>query len=111
MPLTPFIFNSNVTTMKPEAAAVLLEALGSSARLRIVQLLVNNKETGISVGKLESTLTIPGPSLNYHLNRLEFVNLIYRMREGRRKFCRVNNAQLNSLMEFLKKDCCKFYDR
>ena len=61
--------------MKIEDAASRLEALGNPTRLRIYRTLVKAGDPGLSVGKLQSRLSVPASTLSHHLKTLIIVGL------------------------------------
>lgn len=92
--------------MKTETAAKQLAELGHTTRLTIFRHLVKFGPSGIAVGEIQSSLKIPGSTLSHHISRLVSVGLIQQRREGRTLFCIPQYDKLDSLVEFLKEECC-----
>ena len=92
--------------MKIDEAAARLEALGNPTRLKIYRMLVRAGDPGISVGKLQSRLSIPASTLSYHLKSLMIVGLIGQDRDSTTLLCRANYPVMRGLVEFLVAECC-----
>ena len=92
--------------MRIAEAASRLEALGNPTRLRIYRALVRAGEPGLSVGKLQSRLSVPASTLSHHLKTLIIVGLITQEREATTLICRANYPVMRGLVEFLVAECC-----
>jgi ArsR family transcriptional regulator, arsenate/arsenite/antimonite-responsive transcriptional repressor len=92
--------------MKVNEAASRLEALGNPTRLRIYRTLVRAGESGLSVGKLQSRLSVPASTLSHHLKTLIIVGLITQERDATTLICRANYPVMRGLVEFLVAECC-----
>jgi len=92
--------------MKIDEAAARLEALGNPTRLKIYRMLVRAGDPGLSVGKLQSRLSIPGSTLSHHLKTLIIVGLVSQERDATTLICRANYAMMRGLVEFLVAECC-----
>ena len=92
--------------MKIDEAAARLEALGNPTRLKIYRMLVRAGDPGISVGKLQSRLSIPASTLSYHLKSLMIVGLISQDRDATTLLCRANYPVMRGLVGFLVAECC-----
>ena len=92
--------------MKIDDAAARLEALGNPTRLRIYRTLVRAGDPGLSVGKLQSRLAIPGSTLSHHLKSLIIVGLITQERDATTLICRANYQVMRGLVDFLVAECC-----
>jgi len=92
--------------MRINEAASRLEALGNTTRLRIYRTLVRAGEPGLSVGKLQSRLSVPASTLSHHLKTLIIVGLITQEREATTLICRANYPVMRELVEFLVAECC-----
>ena len=92
--------------MKIDEAAARLEALGNLTRLKIYRMLVRAGDPGLSVGKLQSRLSIPGSTLSHHLKTLIIVGLVSQERDATTLICRANYAMMRGLVEFLVAECC-----
>jgi DNA-binding transcriptional ArsR family regulator len=92
--------------MKTDEAAARLEALGNPTRLKIYRMLVRAGDPGLSVGKLQSRLSIPASTLSHHLKTLIIVGLVSQEREATTLICRANYPVMRGLVEFLVAECC-----
>ena len=92
--------------MDIESAATLLEALGNPTRLAIFQYLAKSDANGCTVGEIRDQLDIPASTLSHHIAKLVRSELIGQERDSRKLVCHVNNASMDSLMEFLVLNCC-----
>lgn len=92
--------------MKIDEAAARLEALGNPTRLKIYRMLVRAGDPGLSVGKLQSRLSIPASTLSHHLKTLIIVGLVSQERDVTTLICRANYSMMRGLVEFLVAECC-----
>ncbi len=92
--------------MKIDEAAARLEALGNPTRLKIYRMLVRAGDPGLSVGKLQARLSIPGSTLSHHLKTLIIVGLVSQERDSTTLICRANYPMMRSLVGFLVEECC-----
>jgi ArsR family transcriptional regulator len=92
--------------MKIDEAAARLEALGNPTRLKIYRMLVRAGDPGLSVGKLQTRLSIPGSTLSHHLKTLIIVGLVSQERDATTLICRANYPVMRGLVEFLVSECC-----
>jgi DNA-binding transcriptional ArsR family regulator len=92
--------------MRINEAASRLEALGNPTRLRIYRALVRAGDPGLSVGKLQSRLSVPASTLSHHLKTLIVVGLITQERDATTLICRANYPVMRGLVEFLVAECC-----
>jgi ArsR family transcriptional regulator, arsenate/arsenite/antimonite-responsive transcriptional repressor len=92
--------------MKIDEAAARLEALGNPTRLKIYRMLVRAGDPGLSVGKLQTRLSIPGSTLSHHLKTLIIVGLVSQERDATTLICRANYPMMRGLVAFLVAECC-----
>jgi ArsR family transcriptional regulator len=92
--------------MKIDEAAARLEALGNPTRLKIYRMLVRAGDPGLSVGKLQNRLSIPGSTLSHHLKTLIIVGLVSQERDATTLICRANYPMMRGLVQFLVAECC-----
>jgi ArsR family transcriptional regulator len=92
--------------MKIGEAAARLEALGNPTRLKIYRMLVRAGDPGLSVGKLQSRLSIPASTLSHHLKTLIVVGLVSQERDSTTLICRANYPMMRGLVQFLVAECC-----
>lgn len=86
--------------------ADMLAAMGTEARLRIMQLLLSAHPAGLVVGEIQQELGIPGSTLSHHLEKLKAEGLITVRREGTYLHYTANTAALQELLGFLYAECC-----
>lgn len=92
--------------MDIEQAANALKELGHPTRLTLFRLLVKSGRAGLTVGGIQDELGIPNSTLSHHISRLVSVGLVIQQREGRVLKCFPQYELLNSLIFFLKDECC-----
>lgn len=92
--------------MKLEHAAKQLEALGNPTRLAIYRKLVKAGHNGSPVGDIRQALDIPASTLSHHISKLVQAGLLTQQRESRSLVCRLDYANMDSLMTFLVNNCC-----
>ena len=95
----------------PNAAAIakyadMFSAMGTEARLRIMQLLMTAEPEGLVVGDIQSELNIPNSTLSHHLDKLKNEELVSMEREGTFLRYRANCTALGDLLGFLYAECC-----
>lgn len=92
--------------MKIDDAAARLEALGNPTRLRIYRALVKAGEPGLSVGKLQTKLSVAASTLSHHIKTMMIVGLVTQERHATTLICRANYQVMRGLVEFLVAECC-----
>jgi len=88
-------------------AAAALESLGNEKRLSVYRALVRAGRPGLPVGKLQEKLGVPASTLSHHLSHLVARGLVSQEREGRVLRCRANFQQMEALVGFIVKECCR----
>ncbi len=98
----------NVTVPIEQVAryADMFSAIGSEARLRIVQLLLTAHPVGMVVGEIQSELGIPGSTLSHHLDKLKSEGLVRVRRESTFLWYTANTEAMEELLGFLYNECC-----
>ena len=86
--------------------ADMFSAMGTEARLRIMQLLLSAHPQGLFVGEIQSELAIPNSTLSHHLDKLKAEGLVEVRREGTYLRCIANASALQELLQFLYAECC-----
>jgi len=86
--------------------ADMFSAMGTEARLRIMQLLMTAEPEGLVVGEIQSELDIPNSTLSHHLDKLKNEGLVTVRREGTFLWYRANTGALKDLLGFLYAECC-----
>ena len=86
--------------------ADMFAAMGTEARLRIIQLLLSAHPEGMVVGEIQSELEIPNSTLSHHLDKLKNEGLVSVRREGTYLWYSANENTLQELLQFLYAECC-----
>lgn len=86
--------------------ADMFSAMGTEARLRIMQLLMTAEPGGLVVGDIQSELDIPNSTLSHHLDKLRNEGLVTVRREGTFLWYRADTNALKDLLGFLYAECC-----
>ena len=84
----------------------MFSAMGTEARLRIMQLLMTAEPAGLVVGDIQSELEIPNSTLSHHLDKLKNEGLVSVKRESTFLRYTANTEALQELMQFLWSECC-----
>src|ERR1043166_1865159 len=86
--------------------ADMFSAMGTEARLRIMQLLLKAHPEGLVVNEIQAELGIPGSTLSHHLDKLRNEGLINVRREGTFLRYTADTDALQRLLQFLYAECC-----
>ena len=92
--------------MKPPIAAQGFSAIGSESRLEVLQVLVRAGNNGLAVGDIQQRTGIPASTLAHHLKFLSSADLVLQDKQGRTIINRANFELLQSLAEYILKECC-----
>lgn len=101
--------------MKKSEAILALGALAQETRLDIFRLLVraaswDEGEGGLPAGEIASRLSLPAPTLSFHLKEMMRASLLTRERRGRSIIYHAQIPALQGLANFLLDDCCRGFD-
>src|ERR1700691_532677 len=86
--------------------ADMFSAMGTEARLRIMQLLLSAHPDGLVVGEIQEELDIPNSTLSHHLDKLRMEDLVNVKRESTFLHYTANTDALQELLQFLYAECC-----
>jgi ArsR family transcriptional regulator len=86
--------------------ADMFSAMGTEARLRIMQLLLSAHPEGLVVGEIQEELDIPNSTLSHHLDKLKAEGLVDVQRESTFLRYTANTDALQELLQFLYAECC-----
>jgi ArsR family transcriptional regulator len=86
--------------------ADMFSAMGTEARLRIMQLLLSAHPEGMVVGELQEELEIPDSTLSHHLDKLRNEGLVQVRRESTFLRYTANTEALQEVLQFLYAECC-----
>lgn len=81
-------------------------AMGSPARLLVLQLLVRAGEAGLTVGDIQTRTGIPASTLAHHLKSLGQASLIVQQKQGREIIVTAHYGQLRRLADYILNECC-----
>jgi ArsR family transcriptional regulator, arsenate/arsenite/antimonite-responsive transcriptional repressor len=102
MPLT----SARKSLEKVAKFADMFSAIGTEARLRIMQSLLAAHPDGLVVGEIQEELDIPNSTLSHHLDKLKSENLVSVSRESTFLRYTANTDALQELLQFLYAECC-----
>lgn len=86
--------------------ADMFSAMGTEARLRIMQLLLSAHPDGLVVSEIQLELDIPNSTLSHHLDKLKAEDLVRVQRESTFLHYTANTEALQGLLQFLYAECC-----
>ncbi|HUO14555.1 MAG TPA: metalloregulator ArsR/SmtB family transcription factor [Verrucomicrobiae bacterium] len=84
----------------------MFSAMGTEARLRIMQLLLAAHPEGLVVGEIQEELDIPNSTLSHHLDKLRNEDLVQVRRESTFLRYTANTTALQEVLQFLYAECC-----
>ena len=83
-----------------------LAALAQSTRLQVFRLIVQQGTQGLSASSIADKLSLPNPTLSFHLKELSQASLVNARQEGRFIYYAANYATMNELVAYLTLNCC-----
>jgi DNA-binding transcriptional ArsR family regulator len=86
--------------------ADMFSAMGTEARLRIMQLLLSAHPDGLVVSEIQEELEIPNSTLSHHLDKLKNEGLVQVQRESTFLRYTADTDGLQQLLQFLYAECC-----
>ena len=86
--------------------ADMFSAMGTEARLRIMQLLLSAHPDGMVVSEIQEELEIPNSTLSHHLDKLRNEGLVQVRRESTFLRYTADTDALQQLLQFLYAECC-----
>ena len=86
--------------------AEMFSAMGTEARLRIMQLLLSAHPSGMVVSEIQEELEIPNSTLSHHLDKLRNEGLVQVRRESTFLRYTADTDALQQLLQFLYAECC-----
>jgi len=89
-----------------ETYADMFSAMGTAARLRIMQLLLAAHPEGLVVSEIQEELDIPNSTLSHHLDKLKAEDLVNVTRESTFLRYTANTDALQEVLQFLYAECC-----
>jgi ArsR family transcriptional regulator, arsenate/arsenite/antimonite-responsive transcriptional repressor len=104
-----FCNRRNMTRRTPDRVvkyADMFSAMGTEARLRIMQLLLKAHPDGLVVSEIQEELDIPNSTLSHHLDKLKSEDLVNVQRESTFLRYTANTEALQEILRFLYAECC-----
>lgn len=92
--------------MDSSSAAGGFAAMGSEARLAVLQALVRAGDRALSVGDILDRTGQAPSTLSHHLKMLAAADLIVQERKGRSVLTRANLDHLAALGDYILQECC-----
>ena len=83
----------------------MFSAIGTEARLRIMQLLLSAHPDGLVVTEIQEELEIPNSTLSHHLDKLKHEGLVQVRRESTFLRYTADTEALRHLLQFLYAGC------
>jgi len=96
----------NESIAKVTQYADMFSAMGTEARLRIMQQLLKAHPDGLVVNEIQAELGIPNSTLSHHLDKLKNEDLVHVRRESTFLRYTANTEALQELLQFLYAECC-----
>lgn len=93
--------------METKTALSVFAALSQESRLDALRTLVKAGPRGVASGALGEKLSLPAPTMSFHLKELANAGLVTSRKEGRRVFYAADYGGLRRLVDFLMADCCQ----
>jgi len=92
--------------MKSEHVVAALAALAQPSRLAVFRLLVARGPSGLAAGEIAERLSIPGPTLSFHLKELAQAGLVTPRKQSRFVYYAASFDRMNALLAYLTENCC-----
>jgi ArsR family transcriptional regulator, arsenate/arsenite/antimonite-responsive transcriptional repressor len=92
--------------MEPNTIVAGLAALAQETRLEVYRLLVQAGPEGLPAGSIGAKLSLPLPTLSFHLAQLKHAGLVAARRQGRSIIYAANYGAMNGLIAYLTENCC-----
>ncbi|MEZ5893798.1 MAG: metalloregulator ArsR/SmtB family transcription factor [Parvularculaceae bacterium] len=89
-----------------ETSICAFAALAQESRLATLKLLVRAGPGGAAAGDIASALSLPAPTMSFHLKELERAGLVQSRKDGRRVIYAADYGGIRELVDFLLSDCC-----
>lgn len=96
--------------MKSQDVVRSLFALAQDSRLAVFRLLVKRGPEGYTPGELAEKLSLPAPTLSFHLKELSRAKLVVAQRSGRFLTYRADFVRMRAVVDFLTDQCCSLAD-
>src|SRR5271169_3153397 len=93
--------------MEEKQALTCLSAIAHETRLAVFRLLVQQGPPGMPAGEIAVALSVPPPTLSFHLKELERAGLILSTRQQRQIIYATDYPGMKALIDFIVHDCCQ----
>jgi ArsR family transcriptional regulator, arsenate/arsenite/antimonite-responsive transcriptional repressor len=93
--------------MKKEKAIAALAALAQESRLDVFRMLVQSGPDGMPAGEIGAKLSVPSPTLSFHLNHLKHAGLVSSRRDSRSIIYSADYKAMNDLISYMMENCCR----
>ena len=102
------MLNTSITTSPEQVTQFsnMFSAMGTEARLRVMQLLLSAHPEGLVVSEIQEELNIPNSTLSHHLDKLKSEGLVQVRRESTFLRYTADTDALQQLLGFLYAECC-----
>jgi len=100
------VAQSKKATEQVAKFADMFSAMGTEARLRIMQLLLSAHPDGLVVSEIQEELDIPNSTLSHHLDKLRNEGLVQVQRKSTFLRYTADTDALQQLLQFLYAECC-----
>ncbi|WP_425410718.1 ArsR/SmtB family transcription factor [Hyphococcus sp.] len=92
--------------MEIESATQAFSALSQGVRLATLKMLIKAGPGGAAAGDIAKALSIPPPTMSFHLKELERSGLVNTRKDGRRVIYAADYGGVRELIDYLLADCC-----
>ena len=92
--------------MDKSAAAQGFAAMGSEARMDVLNCLIRAGDEGLTVGEIQERTGIAPSTLAHRLKFLAGAELVRQTRQGRSVGCRADYDRLRELADYILTECC-----
>jgi ArsR family transcriptional regulator, arsenate/arsenite/antimonite-responsive transcriptional repressor len=103
---SPFHFNY-IRNMETTSVIGALSALAHQTRLGIFRLLVEQGPNGLPAGEIALRRKLANANASFHLKELTQAGLVKPIPAGRFIYYAANYKTMNSLVDYLTKNCCQ----
>ncbi len=93
--------------MESTTALERLGALAQETRLALFRRLIQQGPEGLAAGEIATALTVPAPTLSFHLAQLERSGLVTSQRAGRSIRYAASYGAMEELLAYLYENCCQ----
>lgn len=92
--------------MDEENALLAFAALSGSTRLRVIKLLVEAGDAGLTAGEISNAMDASPSKMSFHLSALSKASLVSSSRKERQIIYKADFTALGGLVRYILVDCC-----